>query len=938
MPKPFTTTNASFFNKLADAAEMPEAIIAVGSPHPWSVYCNACDKLMDNVHFHCSVCDDGDYDLCEECVAGGTVCPGEGHWLIKRTIENGKVVASTTERIPPRVRKMRVEDMLQPEQMAEPVESKKEMPGAFADDAKTLTDEPRMPTRTCNSCVIVLPEREFITCDDCDDYDLCIPCHGGNKHGHNPAHTFKPATEETVLPMQAANLLAAGRNVRHEAICDGCDKAIFGVRHKCLNCPDWDYCNDCVKNARQTHPRHRFAPIYAPIPFNSTPAVRHAGIYCDGPLCSGKPNQAYIKGVRYKCAVCHDTDFCETCEALPGNHHNRTHPLIKFKTPVRNVSITTENADQRGNVRMMGDRRAQQADRGMSTVSQPMPVRTMAEIEPTEAEPGPMVKEEEEEEPTPVPATLLNAHFVSDSTRDGTAVQPSQRFTQIWTLKNVGPYPWPAGCSVRYVGGDNMLNVDNTRPASVTDIARASESNVVGREVQVGEEIAFKVDLKAPEREGKAISYWRLKAADGTPFGHRLWCDVDITKPAAAQPFPFQQQLPIRREVPMPPQVPTSLYYNFPGMQQQDPAPSALRPRMPTYGQQHIQMITQHQAPMQYLQRMQAQQQRIRMQQEPHGVQMNSVFNVSQMAEKASAVANVAGTIANDAGPAPPPSYAESNQTLHARLAAMRLEQQKRRESMFAQMQARVAAQQQQQQHVPAQAQQSASPPPPLKMKCGRARQYSEHAAASNSMTEDDKARKEAARQRVEHIKAKILRGREERARAAMLAAAAEKNRSLDLSAGEGSSASASSTSSSEKVKKIIDNVVADDAQADAEMKKDEMQGSQMVFPKLEKESPSSSTTTLTTSNKGKAAYVENEEGVVERSATPSSAVATPAPISEPIASPTSTVAPEFEYEEIEVLSANGEEEEAEVSESDDGFLTDEEYDILDGSDGETVA
>jgi hypothetical protein len=50
-------------------------------------------------------------------------------------------------------------------------------------------------------------------------------------------------------------------NVHYSAICDGCDKYIYGVRHKCLDCPDWDYCSDCLKNAEFIHPHHRFMPF-----------------------------------------------------------------------------------------------------------------------------------------------------------------------------------------------------------------------------------------------------------------------------------------------------------------------------------------------------------------------------------------------------------------------------------------------------------------------------------------------------------------------------------------------------------------------------------------------------------------------------------------------------------------------------------------------------
>ena len=71
---------------------------------------------------------------------------------------------------------------------------------------------------------IVFHESKFVTCKDCDDYDLCLPCHVSLKHGHHPAHRFEPAVKDTPLDNEATKLLAAGRGMRHWAVCDGCDK------------------------------------------------------------------------------------------------------------------------------------------------------------------------------------------------------------------------------------------------------------------------------------------------------------------------------------------------------------------------------------------------------------------------------------------------------------------------------------------------------------------------------------------------------------------------------------------------------------------------------------------------------------------------------------------------------------------------------------------
>lgn len=407
--------------------------------------------------------------------------------------------------------------------------------------------------------LLVLSEKEFVTCIACEDYDLCLDCHTLNKHGHHPGHAFKSATAETPLSALGNALCNPGRNARHNAVCDGCDKFIYGVRHKCLNCPDWDYCSQCLQSAKLIHPRHRFVPIYEPLTEPLSSGCRHYGIYCDGPLCKDKENLSYIEGTRYKCAVCHDTDFCQNCEAHPSNKHNHTHPLIKFKTPVRNVSVTTMDEKVNNSVTALGDRRPT-SRRSAATETAPVApstnaatqVQTIVDMRPS-AEPvkkekiaiQDLLSEPVQEKPVVAKSEnstqSLDAHFIRDTIIDGAKICAGQQFVQVWTLRNPGPNEWPAGCSVRHVGGDNMLNIDNTRPLSQAELADASESNVIGAPVQVGEEVSFRVVMRAPQREGTAISYWRLKTADGIPFGHRLWCDIQTVTAPAPIPAPVSE-------------------------------------------------------------------------------------------------------------------------------------------------------------------------------------------------------------------------------------------------------------------------------------------------------------------------------------------------------------------------------------------------------------
>lgn len=78
-------------------------IISHNSPNGmFCIDCNNCSRSIANEHYHCSICEGGDYDLCPQCVDSGALCLGDGHWLIKRVVTNGVVTNSTTETIPPR--------------------------------------------------------------------------------------------------------------------------------------------------------------------------------------------------------------------------------------------------------------------------------------------------------------------------------------------------------------------------------------------------------------------------------------------------------------------------------------------------------------------------------------------------------------------------------------------------------------------------------------------------------------------------------------------------------------------------------------------------------------------------------------------------------------------------------------------------------------------
>ncbi|KAJ6115094.1 hypothetical protein N7486_000872 [Penicillium sp. IBT 16267x] len=507
-------------------------VISHNSPSGmFCIDCNNCGRSIANEHFHCGICENGDYDLCPACVTNGALCRGEGHWLIKRSVENGIVTNSTTETIPPHQAQVQATKPLVSRPAQEPnteivAPVSAPAPTSAPLSHKDVATQEEKPM--CNGCCRETDESNLVRCNECEDYDLCLRCLLRNKHGHHPAHSFSLGSDRNFcLKNLILSRCLPGRQFQHAAICDGCDKNIVGTRHKCLDCPDWDYCPECIVNASQSHPRHRFAPVYEALAEQQAHDWEiHYGIFCDGPLCKDKPAQSYITGIRYKCAVCDDIDFCANCEALPTHTHNRTHPLVKFKTPVRTVTVSTVTDDL-----TLGDQTAAPVQSPVSHCT----VETSEEKEPVVEQAPVEVDATKPEAPCSGELADFQAYFMRDTIADGTKLPPDTCFRQTWTLYNPGPNAWPVGSDVRFSGGDAMFNVDSKHPSDVESIHLAMKSNPLTAPVEPGSTADFTVNLRSSPREGTAISYWRLKLPNGAPIGHRLWCDIQVQ--ATTEPF-----------------------------------------------------------------------------------------------------------------------------------------------------------------------------------------------------------------------------------------------------------------------------------------------------------------------------------------------------------------------------------------------------------------
>ena len=224
-------------------------------------------------------------------------------------------------------------------------------------------------------------------CNQCPDYDLCSRCVSRNDAAviHTAAHdhTFKiiPAPPVTARACPRVRNRHRGRHaasssatpsnneapapapVSHNRVhCDGCGMhPIVGVRHKCLDCDDFDFCDACMVTKISEHnsaqgiapgatghefialhtpgkvvvhirpmqnasgdvtPRTPEAAPSAPAPMGTPTRVAHNAT-CD--LCSNR-----IIGTRFKCLECPDFDTCQACyDGVAGEQHP-DHSFVKI--------------------------------------------------------------------------------------------------------------------------------------------------------------------------------------------------------------------------------------------------------------------------------------------------------------------------------------------------------------------------------------------------------------------------------------------------------------------------------------------------------------------------------------------------------------------------------------------------------------------------------
>lgn len=95
--------------------------------------------------------------------------------------------------------------------------------------------------------------------------------------------------------------------------------------------------------------------------------------------------------------------------------------------------------------------------------------------------------------------------------QDGTVVPAGSEFNKIWKVKNTGTVTW---------NKVKLVNVGGLQSTTATTVKGSSE---VLLDLKPGEECEVLVECKAPEEDGRFMSFFRLQDQDGNKFGDRFW-------------------------------------------------------------------------------------------------------------------------------------------------------------------------------------------------------------------------------------------------------------------------------------------------------------------------------------------------------------------------------------------------------------------------------
>jgi hypothetical protein len=118
-------------------------------------------------------------------------------------------------------------------------------------------------------------------------------------------------------------------------------------------------------------------------------------------------------------------------------------------------------------------------------------------------------------------STCYNMAFLTDVTiPDNTTMNPGEKFTKTWRVRNNGSCTWEAGFKLVFLGGEAM----------------GGSSLTLEGAVNAGSEAELSVTLTAPTEAGTYRSNWIMTDFGGTYFGDEVYVLIIVNGSASSTP------------------------------------------------------------------------------------------------------------------------------------------------------------------------------------------------------------------------------------------------------------------------------------------------------------------------------------------------------------------------------------------------------------------